>query len=393
MTRCYQLILGRQPDPVGLSHWVGLLASGNKTASEIIYGFVGSDEFRSKDLSNGDKVEILYRTMLNRGSDSGGKASWTSILNNGNPITTVINGFCGSVEFNNLCIEYGIIPGSINISTGWQVVNGNKYFFDENGKKYTGIKWVGDGWYFFDEEGIMRTGWQQIGNKRYFMLDNGKMLFDWNKINNQWYYFGKTGELLKEGPLYGANTGVCLTDYWDQNNEFVAWMKIPDTNVNYPVVCSDNVSYYLDYNFDGEKSKDGTLFSLGKCDWEAPSKNIVIYGHHVEGSGDRMFKALLKYKEEDYYASHPVIYLDSMYASGRYRIFAVFDMIEGTIDPSATSFGSDAEFAEFIAFAKSLSKYETNVNVSPNDSIVTLVTCDRYYKLSVGRLIVMAVRE
>ena len=71
----------------------------------------------------------------------------------------------------------------------------------------------------------------------------------------------------------------------------------------------------------------------------------------------------------------------------------MFDMIEGTIDPSKTSFGSDNEFMEFVNFAKSHSKYDTGVSVGKNDTIITLVTCDRYFKLGVGRLIVMAVRE
>ena len=115
IARCYQVILGRGADEEGLAAWSAALASGQRAASEIIDGFVNSPEFLNKNLSNSQCVEILYRAMLGRASDEEGKAAWTQVLDAGNPFGAVINGFCGSIEFTNLCNSYGIRPGSVAV--------------------------------------------------------------------------------------------------------------------------------------------------------------------------------------------------------------------------------------------------------------------------------------
>ena len=115
VTRCYELILGRKPDTGGLETWYNELNSGRKAASEIIDRFVNSPEFLGKQYTNGKAVEILYKAMLGRSSDPSGKANWVSKLDAGRPFAVVINGFCVSKEFNEICASYGIRPGSVTI--------------------------------------------------------------------------------------------------------------------------------------------------------------------------------------------------------------------------------------------------------------------------------------
>ena len=115
VTRCYNIILGREPDASGMKTWLTELNSGRKAASEIIDRFVNSNEFKAKGYNNGDAVDILYKAMLGRNADVAGKENWVKKLENGQTLAHVINGFCFSKEFKGLCESYGINAGYVNI--------------------------------------------------------------------------------------------------------------------------------------------------------------------------------------------------------------------------------------------------------------------------------------
>ena len=189
-----------------------------------------------------------------------------------------------------------------------------------------------------------------------------------------------------------VDSGVDLEACLVQNKDFVAWLSIPGTVISYPVVRSDDTAYYLGHLFSGKKSKLGCLFSLKSSDYQQPSQNIAIYGHHLSHS-DAMFSTLIDYKQEAYYAEHSVITLDSIYGRRSYRIFAVLNMKVSDWDPAAASFGSGKAFLQFVNRAKRKALFNTGVEVKEDDHILTLITCDRSYGGASGRLIVMAVQE
>ena len=106
-----------------------------------------------------------------------------------------------------------------------------------------------------------------------------------------------------------------------------------------------------------------------------------------------MFTSLMRYKNADFYAGHEIVLLDTLYESSAYRIFAVLNFHSGEWDASQADFESDAAFRDFIQYAKQNSLYDTGVTVDAEDSILTLITCDRSYGGRSGRLAVMAVLE
>ena len=69
-----------------------------------------------------------------------------------------------------------------------------------------------------------------------------------------------------------GKTGVDLDACKAQNDDFVAWLKIPGTKINYPVVWTNNVDYYLTHTFSGKESKVGTLFSWARQITKAPER-------------------------------------------------------------------------------------------------------------------------
>lgn len=189
-------------------------------------------------------------------------------------------------------------------------------------------------------------------------------------------------------PGSGIDLAACLA----QNRDFVAWLTIPGTKINYPVVRSDNTEYYLHHLFTGKESKLGCLFSLKSSDYQTPSKNIAIYGHHISHS-DAMFSTLMDYKDASYCSAHSLIRVNSLYGERTYRVFAVLNMKVSDWDAATASFSSDESFIRFINRAIKKSMVDTGVQVTAEDNILTLITCDRSYGGASGRLIVMAVQE
>lgn len=190
-------------------------------------------------------------------------------------------------------------------------------------------------------------------------------------------------------PFSGVNLAACIAE----NEDFIAWIQIPGTPVDYPVVSTDDTDYYLNHTFAGKKSYIGTLFSLGKTDYIAPSQNIAIYGHHIRSNKEVMFSPLLSYKDEAFYQTHKTIYLDSLYSYGAYSVFAAMNMRISDWDPSQASFTSEEDFLAFVNHAKSQSFYDTGVQVTAQDQILTLITCDRKFHTQEGRLVIMAVKQ
>ena len=116
VTRFYQECLSRDPDSAGLNTWVDWLVTGVKTGADVAYGFVFSDEFIQRGVSNEEYLTILYRAFFNREPDSGGYSSWLNYLNTGKSRVWVLAGFINSQEFRDLCNVYGINPGSLDVA-------------------------------------------------------------------------------------------------------------------------------------------------------------------------------------------------------------------------------------------------------------------------------------
>ena len=111
VTRLYEKCLGRTPDANGLKYWVDKLCDFEIDGNGAAFGFVFSDEFTNKKLSDEDYVETLYQVFLDRSSDATGKAYWVKCLDQGCSRYGVYMGFVESAEFTRICDETGIDRG------------------------------------------------------------------------------------------------------------------------------------------------------------------------------------------------------------------------------------------------------------------------------------------
>ena len=115
VTRLYTLALQREPDSAGIEAWKNVLREEKATGISVAYGFIYSNEFQSRDVSNEDYVELMYQMFFGRASDPSGKSGWVNVLNSMDRESgrlDVFNGFANSNEFYNLCQTYGVLAGT-----------------------------------------------------------------------------------------------------------------------------------------------------------------------------------------------------------------------------------------------------------------------------------------
>ena len=116
VVRLYETCLGRQSDAGGLAYWNQILIKKEKSGAQVGYEFVFSEEYKNRNTSNDDFVEMLYQVFMNRGSDAEGKAYWVDYLNQGLSREYVFQGFAQSQEYTDVCNSYGIERGTVTLS-------------------------------------------------------------------------------------------------------------------------------------------------------------------------------------------------------------------------------------------------------------------------------------
>lgn len=107
VTHIYLNALGRQPDQQGLNSWVNALNSG-ASGADVIRGFIHSQEFINRNLSNESYVNVLYATLLGRAPDAPGYNHWLGALQNGVSRDNVLEGCLGSQEFSDYCSRFNV---------------------------------------------------------------------------------------------------------------------------------------------------------------------------------------------------------------------------------------------------------------------------------------------
>ncbi len=112
VNRMYSVVLGREADSQGELDWFKRLVSEEAKAVDIVSGFFNSEEYKSKEKSNGEIVNDCYHAMLGRDADEAGYNDWVGRLNNGMSVNAILAGFVGSQEFSTLCQSYAIQPGT-----------------------------------------------------------------------------------------------------------------------------------------------------------------------------------------------------------------------------------------------------------------------------------------
>lgn len=188
-----------------------------------------------------------------------------------------------------------------------------------------------------------------------------------------------------------------LSEYqtlYNKNKSLIGWLKIDDTNIDYPVMQTVNNEYYLDHNFNQEYDKNGSLFLDKDCDIVHRNTNLIIYGHHMKSG--KMFGNLNEYRKEEYGNKHSIIQFDTIYEKGTYQVMYVFRSRVYSEEEVVFKYYqfldavSEKEFDSNMQEMAALSLYDTGVTASFGDELLTLSTCDSSERD--GRFVVVAKR-
>lgn len=153
-----------------------------------------------------------------------------------------------------------------------------------------------------------------------------------------------------------------------KNPEVIGWIKVEDTNINYPVVQGLSDTEYIHKDFNGNKVYGGCIFMGSKCKL-GTSDNLLIFGHHMRNGS--MFADMTKFKQSDFADRH-MIYFYTPLKDYKLKVFSAYSKEE--IPSLPVKFGSKKSKMKYINDIKKNSDISTK-KIDYPDTIFTFITC------------------
>ncbi len=205
------------------------------------------------------------------------------------------------------------------------------------------------------------------------ILSNNKQVFSQFYMNDQGHY------------------EKALNYFKKKNNDLKGWITIENTDLSVPIYQSNDNKFYLNHNQFKKESDTGILFFDSNDDFSNSDKNLIIYGKNKP----QLFSCLEKYKSLYYYRQYPIINFSTLNSTDQYYIFAVFlinskkqDDQNRIFNYKKSSFNDENDFSDWYNEITQRNLYSTDISVTNQDNIITLVTDTSNFKGA--KLVVMA---
>lgn len=169
------------------------------------------------------------------------------------------------------------------------------------------------------------------------------------------------------------------------NPDIVAWIQIPGTNIDYPIVQGDDNDVYLHRSFEGEETTAGTIFLDFESQSDLRGYNNIIYGHHMRNG--TMFRDIVYYKEQDYFKEHQYFEIYTPKETIHLKAVSCY-YIENDPMVRKTRFRTNESYQTYVRTMLEPCQY-AEIPEEPVTSLYTLVTCS--YEVSDGRTVLFAV--
>lgn len=162
------------------------------------------------------------------------------------------------------------------------------------------------------------------------------------------------------------------------NPEIYAWIRVPDTNIDYPILqhLEDDQSYYLSRDIYGKANQAGSLYTeyYNSRDFQEP--NTVIYGHNMKNGS--MFHNIRYFAKQEYFDEHEELYIYLPDKIMKYQIIACYEYDDRHLLGSFDFYDEEvfAQYLEDIMNPRSMyTMIREGVELTTEDKLVTLSTC------------------
>ncbi len=163
----------------------------------------------------------------------------------------------------------------------------------------------------------------------------------------------------------------------EQNEHIYAWITIPGTVIDYPVLQHpEEIGYYLDHNLDHSTGYPGCIYTqlYNSKEWDDPITSV--YGHNMKDGS--MFAALHSYRDSQFFEENPYIYIYTEDKTLVYEIFAAYEYNDMDL-VLMYHYGGESTYKEYLDSIYTLdginNNFNTEIEVTTEDKVLTLVTC------------------
>lgn len=231
----------------------------------------------------------------------------------------------------------------------------------------------------------------------YFASQSTRSNLSLQKALGELYWSAESGAANAAGNTGGAADGypagmdARFRSLYDSNPDVAGWIRIPDSDINYPVMAYTD-GYYENHSFSGQYSPYGQPYFEARTVLSVQTlpRSMTIYGKYDRDN--QMLSPLLAYRRLAYLNQHPVIEMNTLFVSARWEIFAVLvvDETEG-FDYARPEFADDADYAAHLEELQKRALFRSGTAVTTDDRIL-LVSVDAHtlYGHSGARLVVAA---
>lgn len=179
-------------------------------------------------------------------------------------------------------------------------------------------------------------------------------------------------EIMEDGGKDKKGKRINWEKLQEINPDIIAWIRVPGTKVDYPVLKCASYSYYLHRNEKKQENVLGSIFVQPETAEDFTDCHTVIYGHNM--SDKQMFGSLHEYESEEFWQDHPDVYLYQPGKKIHAVIYSVYDVQDRT-DTYEVKFRTKKEWRQWIRMSVEQGYYRTDVRPKKKDRVITLSTC------------------